>query len=120
MGTRILKAVTDARGVGAQRPPAGLIWEFLRVKIVNRSHQPLPFNRFDFQVVDRQGEIFRPTISLEGRPALGSGRLPAGRAAAGWIGFQLPADIGTFSLTWSDGYHLTPPAEILQYALPGQ
>jgi hypothetical protein len=82
------------------------------VTIRNTSSKPEDYNELDFNVVDQKGQTYSPDVFLTDRPELNSGSMPAGEMRSGWMGFEVPTSTTSLTVTWSDAYNLSPPAEI--------
>jgi len=117
MTATVLKVATDTTGQQYFRPKSGHFWEELDVAVRNGSKKPADYNEFDFKLVDNKGQEYNPTVYLANLPSLNSGKIPAGETRSGWLGFEVPKNSKTLTVTWGDAFNLDPPAELAKYVL---
>ena len=78
---------------------------------------PVTMTPIPFQAVDQLGQAFDGDAVLPDyySPQYHSLTLAPGETRAGWLGFEIPKNTTTVTITWSDSSNINPPAEIARY-----
>jgi hypothetical protein len=104
------ETITSAAGKVQLRPHRA--WLAVHVELTNANYKSGPYNDTSFQAVQRPALTRAQPVRIEGRLALRSGRLEPGGTVSRWIGFDIPAKAGTYTITWNDNKRLTPPVPL--------
>jgi hypothetical protein len=107
----ILDRRRTARFPGFPRVRAGDVWFAIHIRFSNGGDSSQTFSPADVTLQADSGSQQKP----DSPAVLTSQNLPVGASHTGWIGFDVPAKARAFTLRWSDGGLLSPPALVERY-----